>query len=373
MRAFACSVCRRLVPFEGVRCLHCGAELAFDPELREIVGLRDEPAAPAAGDAVEMVPPVAVPPPAVAPAAVVAPGTPSPQRWRCANAELIGCNWLAVGEGELCRACVLTGTRPADDDAEGIVRLAGAEAAKRRLLFELLELGVPVPRERREGELSFALLSSAAEPVTTGHADGLVTMDLAEEDDAHRERLRLQLDEPYRTVLGHLRHEVGHHLWTVLVLRPGGDGALAEARALFGDEREDYAAALDRYYAEGAPADWPERHVSAYATMHPAEDWAETVAHYLHVWDALQTAAAFRVAVAGPEHVTDPAGTFAGRVEPPVVGRFAEALEQWLPLSYALNALNRSLGHGDLYPFVLPPAVLEKLRFVDRAVARAAA
>nr|WP_282599999.1 putative zinc-binding metallopeptidase [Patulibacter sp. SYSU D01012] len=251
--------------------------------------------------------------------------------------------------------------------------MAGAERAKRRLLFDLLELGVPVPRERREGELSFALLSSAAAPVTTGHADGLVTMDLAEEDDAHRERLRLQLDEPYRTVLGHLRHEVGHHLWTVLVLRSGDDAALAEARALFGDERADYGAALDRHYAEGPPADWADRHVSAYATMHPAEDWAETTAHYLHVWDALQTAASFRVSVAGPEQVADPAGTAAGRIAPPVPGRFAEALEQWLPLSYALNALNRSLGHGDLYPFVLAPAVLDKLRFVDRMVAGAAA
>jgi hypothetical protein len=363
VRAFACSVCRRLVTFEGSLCLHCGADLAFDPGAAEIVGLRAG-VAQHEGDGVEVVPG----------------DTDAPvERWRCANAELIGCNWLAAADGELCASCTLTRTRPADGDTEGLERFASAERSKRRLIFELRELGLPVvDGQRTDGGLVFELLSSANAPVTTGHADGVITMDLAEEDDAHRETMRLQLHERYRTVLGHLRHEVGHWYWTVLVdgaLAPDDDehGALVErARELFGDEREDYGAALDRHYAEGAPEDWPQNHVSAYATMHPAEDWAETFAHYLHLWDALQTAASYRVAVAGPEHVADPAGTFAGRIEAPRVGRFPEALEQWLPLSYALNALNRSLGHEDLYPFVLAPPVVEKLAFVDRAVALAA-
>ena len=349
MRAFSCPVCSRLVTFESDRCLHCGAAMAFDPALRGLVALDfgTVAVADAATQAVE-------------------------GRERCGNAVLIGCNWLAAGDDDpdaLCASCALTRTRPADDDEEGLARFAGAERQKRRLHFELLELGLPIADgQRQEGGLVFDLLSSANEPVTTGHADGVITMDLAEEDDVHREKMREQLDEPYRTVLGHLRHEVGHYYWTVLVGSAGDDELLADCRALFGDDREDYGAALDRHYAEGAPDDWPERHVSAYATMHPAEDWAETFAHYLHLWDALQTASSYRVSVAGPAHVTDPTGTFAGRIETPVVGRFPEALQQWLPLSYALNALNRSLGNEDLYPFVLAPPVVEKLAFVDRAV-----
>ena len=370
MRAFSCPICSRLVTFESDRCLHCGAAMAFDPATRGLVALDfgTVEVAAAATQAVE-------------------------GRDRCANAVLIGCNWLApplvavppVRDGgpvaeavtppppALCASCALTRTRPADEDEEGIARFAGAERQKRRLHFELLELGLPIADGRREpGGLVFELLSSAAEPVTTGHADGVITMDLAEEDDVHRTRMREQLHEPYRTVLGHLRHEVGHYYWTVTVADAGDEALLAEARELFGDDREDYGAALDRHYRDGPPDDWAERHVSAYATMHPMEDWAETWAHYLHLWDALQTAASYRVSVAGPEHVTDPSGTFAGRVEAPVPGRFPEALAQWLPLSYALNALNRSLGEEDLYPFVLAPPVVEKLAFVDRAVHLAA-
>lgn len=353
MRAFSCPICSRLVTFESARCLHCGAALAFDPTTRDLAALDlgTVAVAEAASQAIE-------------------------GRDRCGNAVLIGCNWLAPEGGEpeaLCASCMLTRTRPADDDAAGLERFAGAERQKRRLHFELLELGLPIADgQEQDGGLVFDLLSSETEPVTTGHADGVITMDLAEEDNVHRVKMQAQLDEPYRTVLGHLRHEVAHYYWTVLVGNAGDEALLADCRALFGDDREDYGAALDRHYAEGAPDDWPERHVSAYATMHPAEDWAETFAHYLHVWDALQTAASYRVSIAGPERVTDPSGTVAGRVEVPVVGRFPEALEQWLPLSYALNALNRSLGAEDLYPFVIAPPVAEKLAFVDRAVARAA-
>jgi hypothetical protein len=370
MRAFACPVCQRLVTFENDRCLNCGSALVFDPGPREFVALgldRPEPGAEEAEPTESALLGAPEPPPELIAAA---------DHVRCANATLIGCNWLAVGDepGALCASCHLTRTRPSDSDAEGLERFAGAERSKRRLHFELLELGLPIADGTKEdGGLVFELLSSSAEPVTTGHADGVITMDLAEEDDAHREAMREQLNERYRTVLGHLRHEVGHYYWTVLVGNSGDDALIAECRELFGDDREDYGEALDRHYENGAPDDWPQHHVSAYATMHPAEDWAETFAHYLHLWDALQTAASYRVSVAGPEQVTDPSGTFAGRVEPPVVGRFPEALEQWLPLSYALNALNRSLGNEDLYPFVLPPAVVDKLAFVDRAVAAAAA
>ncbi len=241
-----------------------------------------------------------------------------------------GCNWTT--RADVCESCELTRGRPADDE-----RWAEAETAKRRLFFELGELGLwpwePIP------------VFDFSEGAMTGHADGVITLDLREVDDVHRERMRDQLDEPYRTVLGHFRHEIGHFYQPGLMA-----GREDEVRALFGDEREDYQAALDRHYEHGAPEDWAQAHVSAYATMHPWEDWAETWAHYLHIRDVMQTAAAWRLTQA------DPAAPIGALVN------------EWIELSYALNAINRSLGHGDLYPYVLTPAVIEKLALIDELV-----
>ena len=314
MRSFTCPTCGRLVFFENSECLHCGTALAYDPRTRDLEGLGDRP--------------------------------------RCANATIAACNWLAPAPGWLCASCARTRTRPADQDAQGLAALATAEAAKRRLLFELDELGL-----RPGDDLRFDLLSSAVHPVTTGHADGLITLDLAESGDAHREAMRQQMGEPYRTVLGHLRHEVGHYFWPRLA---PDEPARERARALFGDEREDYTTALDHHYEQGPPPDWAERHVSAYATMHPSEDWAETFAHYLHIRDTLQTARAYgvtaKVTLPGP------------RTPPP--GTMEELIAEWLPLSLALNELNRSMGSDDLYPFVLPPAVMDKLALVHDLAGR---
>jgi hypothetical protein len=306
-----------LVFFENSACLHCGTALAYDPRSRELEALADRP--------------------------------------RCANAEIARCNWIAEERGALCASCARTRTRPADGDAEGLEALATAEAAKRRLLFELDELGLQPGQDLR-----FDLLSSAHEPVTTGHADGLVTLDLAESGDAHREAMREQMGEPYRTVLGHLRHEVGHYFWTVLA---PDEPTRERARRLFGDEREDYGAALDRHYEHGPPTDWAERHVSAYATMHPSEDWAETFAHYLHIRDTLQTARAYRVTAEGG----NPSPPTPRTPEP---GSMEALIAEWLPLSLALNELNRSMGNDDLYPFVLPPAVMDKLALVHDLAGR---
>jgi hypothetical protein len=320
MRAFACPNCSQLVFFENTACLNCGTELGFRWPERELGALTGP---------------------------------------RCVNLEKAACNWLAVRPGELCFSCALTRTRPADDDAEGIAALRRAEAAKRRLLFELGELGLPI-----EG-LSFELLSSASEPVTTGHADGVVTLDLAEADDPYRERMRRELGEPYRTLLGHFRHEVGHFYWTVLA---PDEERRERARSLLGDERADYAAALERHYEEGPPDGWQKQHVSAYATMHPSEDWAETFAHYLHMRDTSQTAAAYGVQLHGPAVPAGSAFAAAPRDDP---ASFDEIIAGWLSLSYALNAINRSMGREDLYPFVLAPAVVEKLRFVHELVSDA--
>ena len=162
--------------------------------------------------------------------------------------------------------------------------------------------------------------------------------------------------EPYRTLLGHLRHEIGHYYFYRLV-EPSPAYSM-RFRELYGDPDADYRAALDRHYNEGAPPGWEDNYVSSYATMHPAEDWAETFAHYLHIRDTLDTSAAFGFAPA--------AATFDRRALGP--SGFDAIIDMWLPLSWALNMINRSMGREDLYPFVLPPAVLDKMRFIHTII-----
>ena len=263
MLSFACGHCGRLVFFENTVCLHCSTPLGFVADRLKLVALER-------GDV---------------------------RLHSCANAKLAACNWMVARAGELCESCELTRTRPNDADTDGLIRFATAEGAKRRVVMQLLELGLPGVTP---GELAFDLLSSAQEPVTTGHADGVITIDLAESDDASREARRQALGEPYRTMLGHLRHELGHYFQPLVL---SDDDAWAACRALFGDEREDYQQALDRHYQTGTPVDWPEQFVSAYATMHPWEDWAETFSHYLHIRDTVQTATEYGVSVSGPRAV----------------------------------------------------------------------
>jgi hypothetical protein len=326
VRVFACPDCRRLVIFESLDCLHSETPLAFDWTTREITALRE--------------------------------GSP------CVNRELIGCNGLA-GPNGLCASCALTRTRP-QENHHGRERFAKAEAAKRRLLFELLELGLPVTGHlEREGGLAFDMLNSEHENVITGHRDGVITLDLAEADDAHREKIRTEMGEPYRTLLGHLRHEIGHYYEPILC--PEDSPARRHYRSLFGDERADYQEAMDGHYQHGAPADWPEHFVSAYATMHPFEDWAETFAHYLHIRDALQTSIAYGVTVTGPNISTSeraPLYSYPAAAADGIQG----LLDVWLPMTYALNALNRSMGAEDIYPFVLAPAVIQKLGFTHQVI-----
>jgi hypothetical protein len=332
MHSFHCQVCGQLVFFENTECLHCGTLLGFAPDRHEVVPLA------------------------------------APGYRRCANAIVAGCNWFVADDdpGDLCQSCRLTRTRPHHADASAAEAFIAAEAAKRRLVFQLHELALPIVSraEDPEGGLAFDLLSSRDQPVCTGHEDGVITLDLSESDDSHRERVRRELGEPYRTVLGHLRHEIGHYYWPLLVDR---SGRMEAFRALFGDERTDYAEALAAHYRPGPAAGWDDAYVSWYATMHPSEDWAETFANYLHIRDTLQTAEAFGIRMSGPG-----ASVLAEATLDTGAGGFEPLLDEWLPLSYALNAVNRSMGKADLYPFVLSPTVVEKLGFVHELVGQTA-
>jgi hypothetical protein len=348
MRVFNCGNCGQLVFFDNSQCLRCEASLGYVHARRDIIALTEV----AAHRFVDLATPV--------------------QAWqRCATAAVTGCNWLvSFGSNALCESCQLTRTRPADNDTEGMAELVRGEMAKRRLIFQLAELSLPVvARNEATGSgLAFDLLSSSETKVVTGHDDGVITLDLAEADDEHREQLRLQLSEPYRTLLGHFRHEIGHYYWPLLV---HDADTLDACRALFGDDTADYAQAVKEHYASPTDDDdsWMKNHISRYATMHPYEDWAETFAHYLHILDTLQTAESFGVGT------TDPLGqrrltqrTGAHPTRPDGSTTFGEVIDHWLELSYALNQINRSMGDEDLYPFVLTAAVIRKMAFVDHLV-----
>jgi hypothetical protein len=336
MRDFMCPNCGQHLAFENSLCLSCRRPLGFSLNDNAILVIApsDESAQPGFVDA--------------------------DKYQLCANMHLAKCNWLVerAPVHKLCAACSLTRTRPNDDDVTALAAFATAEKAKRRLLAELAELKLPIVGRDEDPQfgLAFDLLSSAEEKVFTGQHNGVITLDLAEGDDVHREQLRVAMDEPYRTLLGHFRHEIGHYYYFRLVAP--SQAYTERFRDLFGDPDADYQAALDRHYDEGAPADWKQDYVSSYATMHAAEDWAETFAHYLHIRDTLDTAAAFSFAPA--------AATFERGVLGP--SGFDTIIDMWLPLSFALNMINRSMGRQDLYPFVLAPPVLDKMRFVHTVI-----
>lgn len=340
MRVFHCDGCQQTVFFENTACVNCEHVLAYLPEIGGMAAL--EPVedglwrslAPASKKAVVRL---------------------------CENyssAQSV-CNWAIPTEDPdpLCRSCRLTHVLPALDVRGNLEAWRKLEEAKRRLIFTLLDLELPL-----DG-LSYRFLSDDGDEVQgsvlTGHDDGVITINIAEADDLERERRRLSLHEPYRTLLGHLRHEVGHFYWDRLIR----DGDRLEAfRHCFGDEREDYAAALQQHYDQGPQPQWQANHVSAYASSHPWEDWAETWAHYLHMMDSLETAVHCGVRIR-PQREDEPSlTTWDGT---PLQSRpFDTLIREWLALTYVLNNLNRSLGLGDGYPFVLAEPVIRKLRFV---------
>lgn len=352
MLSFRCTQCQSTVFFENETCGACGAPLGFVAQSRQMVAF-------------------VVPTDTANNMGMWAPWTPLnvpnlPALQPCANRVQYGvCNWMLDHEDPvaLCRSCRLTRVIPSLDGGGNLGRWMKIEQAKRRLVFTLLALDlVPEPKTGPYDAtgLDFHLLDTpiGEAAVKTGHDCGTITLNITEADDDTREAIRVRLGEPIRTLLGHLRHEVSHYLQYRWVT---DEARVACCRAVFGDERDDYAAALKRHYEAGPPGDWPVRFVSAYASVHAWEDWAETCAHYLLVIDAVQTATAWGLRLqGGAADVVSAAGELSA--QPPMAHL---VIEQWLPLAQFLNAMNRSLGLRDAYPFLLPPAVVEKMALVQ--------
>ena len=351
MKTFHCTACQSLIFFENTRCLTCGHSLAFATDKMALLSLNQL-------DDGSWVPDMN--------------GVNGPDSYRlCANYVEHGvCNWAirADSPDTLCLACSLSHTIPDLDVAGNKEAWAKLETAKRRLLFDMLSLELPLrgKREAPETGLEFRFLSDVVtvngdrSRVLTGHDNGLITINVAEADDVHREAQRLLHREPYRTLLGHFRHEIGHYYWDRLIQ---GTERLQGFRDLFGDETADYQAALKVHYEQGAPPDWPERFISAYASTHPWEDWAESWAHVMHMVDALETAHAVGLSVR-PARNDEPALAIPAKQPNARIGDFDQLISEWKVLTYVLNNLTRGLGLPDAYPFVLSAAVVEKLRFV---------
>ena len=349
MKLFECQACGQPLYFENTRCESCGRRLGFLPHRQDITAME---------------------PDGYAWMALAEHGQPVRP---CANADLAACNWLVPDDSAdaFCVACRHNRVIPDLSHARNVERWRRLETAKRRLFYTLLKLRLPLTARPQDPEgLAFDFLSDppVATPQTpkvlTGHDNGLITINIIEADDPERERRRREMGEPYRTLLGHFRHEIGHYFWNILVRdRPG----IEAYREVFGDEREDYGEALKRHYREGPPEDWQENFVSSYASAHSWEDFAETWAHYLHMVDTLETANAFGVRVR-PKVSRSPDLTTSVEFDPHDTPDLNRLVSAWLPLTFAVNSLNRSMGQPDLYPFVLSPTVIGKLAFIHERV-----
>lgn len=351
--AYRCQ-CGRPVFFRNSVCLGCKTELGFDPEELQLLPLVPGGVAgtfKAHGQKDDL-----------------------PLWRRCGNFDTpAGCNWLVstAEEEPLCRSCRLNQTIPDLNDADNARYWLLIENAKRRLVAQLLGLGLPVQskvNEDTERGVMFDFLRSPEEGprVLTGHASGLITLNVEEADDSTREKIRHEMREPYRTLLGHFRHEIGHYYWDRLVRDTPW---LDKFRELYGDEREDYAAALKRNYDQGPPPDWRDKHISSYASVHPWEDWAETWAHYLHVVDSLDTALGFGLRGEDVEAEVEPF-TVDDLYDPkaPDAQRVVQLTNSWIQLTTVLNELARSMGQHDFYPFVMSRSVLKKMHFIQMVV-----
>ncbi|WP_153799949.1 zinc-binding metallopeptidase family protein [Foetidibacter luteolus] len=349
MKLFKCQKCGETVYFENTFCGNCQSSLGFVAETLQLVSLTVEKNG------------------ALRP---VDRSYKTTYRY-CANHQHAVCNWLVPADSEsvFCKACDLNRTIPALTQPEYAQRWATIESAKHRLAYALLRMKLPLNNKIKEPETGLAFdfvadeLTDDNEKVLTGHDNGLITINIAEADDIEREMARKSMDEVYRTVLGHFRHEIGHYYWDRLVST--NPATLQKFRNLFGDEQQDYAEALNRHYSQGPVPDWSLRFISAYASAHPWEDWAESWAHYMHIVDTVETAFAFGINIE-----TKISARFSSNIktDPYEIKDFSKIISFWLPVTLAMNSLNRSMGLHDIYPFVLSNAAIEKLKFIHELV-----
>jgi hypothetical protein len=360
VKTFHCTACQALVFFENTQCLSCGRSLAYFPDRAEMLALES------AGDDTWH---------------SVRENVVEKKTYKlCANFKDHGtCNWALRSDDpeSLCCSCTLTHTIPNLEIPGNLEAWAKLETAKRRLLYALLSLKLPVRSKLQDEEagLEFRFLSDSSSAngdqgrVLTGHDNGLITINVAETDDVYREKERLAHREPYRTLLGHFRHEIGHYYWDRLI---ADSKRLEDYRRLFGDERGDYQLALKRHYDAGPPPNWADNFISAYASTHPWEDWAECWAHVMHMVDALETAHFVGLSVK-PARSDEPELSVPAVPTRSQVGDFDRLIEEWATLTYVLNNLTRGLGLADAYPFVLSTPIVDKLRFVCETMASVSA
>ena len=333
MRRFWC-VCGHPLYFESVRCTRCHAEGGYDPGQCDMVPLSSS------GQVANLF------------------GAGNSFRYCRNGSEFSACNWLVDDDtaDEYCRACAFNRTIPDLSKPDNLVRWRRFEQAKKRLLYGLNYLGLPLVNgwyDSGRGLLFDFIEDQRSNPVllesfvSTGYLSGVITINAMEADTVAREATREQFNESYRTLLGHLRHESGHYYYWI-----AGEQAEFASRfvELFGDPAQDYSNSLSSHYDSGAPENWQDEYISSYATAHPLEDWAECWSHYLHISDTLETAISYRV-VTGEQ-----------------AGQFPRLLAQWKDFSVTLNELNRSMGLHDAYPFVIGSRVEAKLQFIDQVV-----
>ena len=338
MKLYTCNNCSNPLYFENSVCLNCNYTVGFEADKFNLIALDNTQSG------------------------YTAINNKTDQYRFCYNAASGTCNWLipVTHTSAFCKACELNRTIPELGSVTNQQKWKRIEVAKHRLVYSLLKLGLTVKSKTNAGDIEgiafdFMADTSPDERVMTGHDNGVITLNIEEADEGERVRHKLDLGEKYRTLLGHFRHEIGHYYWEVLIK---DSNHLEKYRQLFGDEQKDYSEALETYYKTDIPANWNDAFISPYATSHPWEDWAESWAHYMHLMDTLETAWSFGIDIHRPEIQA------AINNDPYTISNFDTIINRWFPLTFAVNSLNRSMGHADFYPFIISAPVIEKLRFI---------
>jgi len=331
MKLLNCPNCSTLLYFENYNCLTCNTQVGFDIDSFNFVNLT-------------LLPPQSI----------------------CLNRQSTGCNWVNNNNNNtFCQSCNLTNRRPDINDLDNFSKYALLEKAKRRLIYQLYNFGLPLISKKInfKSGLEFDFINANnTQGIMTGHHSGTITILLNEADSVKREQLRKQMSEPYRTLVGHFRHEIGHYYWNIIL----DEHNLNQFRILFGDERRDYSKALALYYENGAPDNWSYNYISKYASSHPLEDWAESWAHYMHIMDMLETAHACGISLSPT--IGNPDGKSYSYNDPYQKSDFNKLYNKSKVLTNGINNLNRSMGIPDIYPFAVPDAAYDKLNYIHQLV-----